>query len=105
MPIKLTILVAVVLSSIMYWSLSNICRFNYSVDKKTKILNELAKEAQIDFGSAKVYYFKELNCLPANNEYAGLDVSPEKLNKGNYRGYRPTSPARHNIGKYRWCCS
>ena len=69
MPIKTTILVAVVLSSIMYWSLSNICRFNYSIDKKTKILNELAREAQIDFGSAKVYYFKELNCLPANTEF------------------------------------
>ena len=34
----------------MYWSL-NICRFNYSIDKKTKILNEIAKEADIDFGS------------------------------------------------------
>ena len=62
MPIKLTILVALVVSSIVYWSLSNICRFNYSIDKKTKILNEIAKEADIDFGSAKVYYFKELNC-------------------------------------------
>ena len=69
MPIKLTILVALVVSSIMYWSLSNICRFNYSIDKKTKILNELAKEADIDFGSAKVYYFKELNCLPADTEF------------------------------------
>ena len=69
MPIKLTILVALVVSSIMYWSLSNICRFNYSIDKKTKILNELAKEADIDFGSAKVYYFKELNCLPTDTEF------------------------------------
>ena len=69
MPIKLTILVALVVSSIMYWSLSNICKFNYSIDKKTKILNELAKEADIDFGSAKVYYFKELNCLSADTEF------------------------------------
>ena len=68
MPIKLTILVALVVSSIVYWSLSNICRFNYSIDKKTKILNEIAKEADIDFGSAKVYY-KELNCLPADTEF------------------------------------
>jgi len=37
--------------------------------KKTKILNEIAKEANIDFGSAKVYYFKELNCLPADTEF------------------------------------
>ena len=69
MPIKLTILVSLVISSIMYWSLSNICKFNYSIDKKTKILNEIAKEAEIDFGSAKVYYFKELNCLPADTEF------------------------------------
>ena len=69
MPIKLTMLVALVVSSIVYWSLSNICRFNYSIDKKTKILNEIAKEADIDFGSAKVYYFKELNCLPTDTEF------------------------------------
>ena len=69
MPIKLTILVALVVSSIVYWSLSNICRFNYSIDKKTKILNEIAKEADIDFGSTKVYYFKELNCLPTDTEF------------------------------------
>ena len=29
----------------------------------------IAKEADIDFGSAKVYYFKELNCLPADTEF------------------------------------
>ena len=69
MPIKLTMLVALVVSSIVYWSLSNICRFNYSIDKKTKILNEIAKEADIDFGSAKVYYFKELNCIPSDTEF------------------------------------
>jgi len=69
MPIKLTMLVALVVSSIVYWSLSNICRFNYSIDKKTKILNEIAKEADIDFGSTKVYYFKELNCLPTDTEF------------------------------------
>ena len=49
MPIKLTILVSLVVSSILYWSLSNICRFNYSIDKKTKILNEIAKEADTEF--------------------------------------------------------
>ena len=69
MPYKTMILLAIVLSYFMYWSLSNICRFNYSIDKKTKILNEIAKEADIDFGSAKVYYFKELNCLPADTEF------------------------------------
>ena len=55
MPIKLTILVALVVSSIVYWSLSNICRFNYSIDKKTKILNEIAKEADIDFGLSLIH--------------------------------------------------
>ena len=69
MPIKLTMLVALVVSSIVYWSLSNICRFNYSIDKKTRILNELAKEADINFGSARVYYFKELNCIPSDTEF------------------------------------
>ncbi len=62
MPIKTSIFIAIVLSYFMYWSLSNVCRYNLVIDKKTKILNEISNEVNPSLGTAKVYYFKELNC-------------------------------------------
>jgi len=62
MPIKTSIFIAIVLSYFMYWSLSNVCRYNLVIDKKTKILNEISNEVSPSLGTAKVYYFKELNC-------------------------------------------
>ena len=62
MPIKTSIFIAIVLSCFMYWSLSNVCRYNLVIDKKTKILNEISNEVNPSLGTAKVYYFKELNC-------------------------------------------
>ncbi len=62
MPIKTSIFIAIVLSYFMYWSLSNVCRYNLVIDKKTKILNEISNEVNPSLGTAKIYYFKELNC-------------------------------------------
>jgi len=62
MPIKTSIFIAIVLSYFMYWSLSNVCRYNLVIDKKTKILNKISNEVNPSLGTAKVYYFKELNC-------------------------------------------
>jgi len=62
MPIKTSIFIAIVLSYFMYWSLSNVCRYNLVIDKKNKILNEISNEVNPSLGTAKVYYFKELNC-------------------------------------------
>ncbi len=62
MPIKTSILIAIILSYFMYWSLSNVCRYNLVIDKKTKILNEISNEINPSLGTAKIYYFKELNC-------------------------------------------
>ena len=62
MLIKTSIFIAIVLSYFMYWSLSNVCRYNLVIDKKTKILNEISNEVNPSLGTAKIYYFKELNC-------------------------------------------
>ena len=70
MPIKTSILIAVVLSYLMYWSLSSVCKYNFVIDKKTKILNEISNEINPSLGTAKVYYFKELNCDPAKTAFA-----------------------------------
>tara|TARA_B100001250_G_scaffold200650_1_gene172059 strand:+ start:789 stop:1037 length:249 start_codon:yes stop_codon:yes gene_type:complete len=46
----------------MYWTTSNVCRYNFTIEKKTDELNILLSEIDPSISMAKVYYFKELNC-------------------------------------------
>ena len=69
MVIKTSVLIAIVLSYFMYWSTSSLFRYNFVLDKKTKILNEISNEINPSLGTAKVYYFKELNCETTKSEF------------------------------------
>ena len=59
---KVMITFAIVLSSILFWATSNVCRYNFTIEKKTNQLNILVQEIDPSIQMAKVYYFKELNC-------------------------------------------
>ena len=59
---KVMITFAIVLSTILFWATSNVCRYNFAIEKKTNQLNILAQEIDASIPMAKVYYFKELNC-------------------------------------------
>ena len=59
---KVMITFAIVLSTILFWATSNVCRYNFAIEKKTNQLNILAQEIDPSIPMAKVYYFKELNC-------------------------------------------
>ena len=56
------IFLLIVLSTLMYWTTSNVCRYNFAVEKKTNQLNILLSEIDPSIPMTKVYYFKELNC-------------------------------------------
>ena len=59
---KVMIAFAIILSTILFWATSNVCRYNFAIEKKTNQLNILAQEIDPSIPMAKVYYFKELNC-------------------------------------------
>ena len=63
---KVMITFAIVLSTILFWATSNVCRYNIAIEKKTNQLNILAQEIDPSIPMAKVYYFKELNCNNVN---------------------------------------
>ena len=63
---KVMINFAIVLSTILFWATSNVCRYNFAIEKKTNQLNILAQEIDPSIPMAKVYYFKELNCNNVN---------------------------------------
>ena len=63
---KVMITFAIVLSTILFWATSNVCRYNFAIEKKTNQLNIIAQEIDPSIPMAKVYYFKELNCNNVN---------------------------------------
>ncbi len=59
---KVMIVFAIILSTILFWATSNVCRYNFAIEKKTNQLNIIAQEIDASIPMAQVYYFKELNC-------------------------------------------
>ncbi len=63
---KVMLFVLIILGTLMMWATSNICRYNFTLEKKTNQLNILTSEIDPSIPMAKVYYFKELNCNNVN---------------------------------------
>ena len=59
---KVMIFFAIVISSILYWAASNVCRYNFAVEKRTDTLNIITEEMDPSLSNAKYYFYEELNC-------------------------------------------
>ena len=71
---KVMIIIALIISALLYWATTNVCRYNFALEKKTTEINIVSAEVQPTLGLAKVYYYEELNC---NN--IGLDWNLERI--------------------------
>ena len=63
---KVMLFFAIFLSSMLFWATSNVCRYNFTIERKTNQLNIIAQELKPTLPLAEVYYFKELNCNSVN---------------------------------------
>ena len=59
---KVMIFFAIVISSILYWATSNVCKYNFALEKRTNILNIITDEIDPSLGNARYYIYRELNC-------------------------------------------
>ena len=59
---KVMIAFGIILFSILFWATSNVCRYNFAIEKKTSDLNIIAAEIKPAIPLTEVYYFRELNC-------------------------------------------
>ena len=59
---KVMIVVAMIISALLYWATSNVCKYNFALEKRTSKINIVSAEVQPTLGLAKVYYYEELNC-------------------------------------------
>ena len=60
------ILFAIVFGTILYWASTNVCRYNFAIEKKTKEFNLIVEDIDPSIANAKVYYYTELNCNDIN---------------------------------------
>ena len=68
---KTMIIVAIIISALLYWATTNVCRYNFALEKRTDEINIVSAEVQPTLGLAKIYYYEELNC---NNIELGWDL-------------------------------
>ena len=59
---KIMIFIAIVFSTILYWAASNVCKYNFAIEKRTNILNIVTEELDPTLGRAEYYQYVELNC-------------------------------------------
>ena len=60
------ILFAIVLGTILFWASTNVCRYNFAIEKKTKEFNLIVEDIDPSIANAKVFYYTELNCNDIN---------------------------------------
>ena len=59
---KVMIIFGIVLASILFWATSNVCKYNFALEKRTETLNIVTQEIDPSLGNAKFYVYDELNC-------------------------------------------
>ncbi len=59
---KVMIFFGIVIASILFWATSNVCRYNFALEKRTETLNIVTQEIDPSLGNAKFYVYDELNC-------------------------------------------
>ena len=59
---KLIIILGVLIASILYWANTNVCRYNFAIEKRTNVLNIVTKELDPTLGRDEYYQYVELNC-------------------------------------------
>ena len=59
---KVIIIVALIISVLLYWATTNVCRYNFALEKRTAEINIVSAEVQPTLGLARIYYYDELNC-------------------------------------------
>ena len=66
---KIIILLAILILSILYWANTTVCKYNFAIEKRTKVLNIVTEELDPTLGRAEYYQYVELNCNEIDLEW------------------------------------
>ena len=59
---KVMVFFGIVIASILFWATSNVCKYNFALEKRTNILKVVTDESDPSVGNARYYVYRELNC-------------------------------------------
>ena len=59
---KIMIFFAIIIGIILFWATSNVCKYNFALEKRTNILKLVTDEIDPSLGNARYYIYRELNC-------------------------------------------
>ena len=59
---KVMIFFAIIISAVLYWATSNVCKYNFALEKRTNILNVVTDEIDPSLENARYYIYRELHC-------------------------------------------
>ena len=59
---KVMMFFAIIISTMLYWATSNVCKYNFALEKRTNIINIVTDDIDPTLGNAKYYVYRELNC-------------------------------------------
>ena len=59
---KVMFFFGIVIASILFWATSNVCKYNFALEKRTETLNIVTQDLDPSLGNAKYYVYRELNC-------------------------------------------
>ena len=66
---KVMMFFAIIISTMLYWATSNVCRYNFALEKRTNIINIVTDDIDPSLGNAKYYVYRELNCNDVDLEW------------------------------------
>ena len=66
---KVMMFFAIIISTMLYWATSNVCKYNFALEKRTNIINIVTDDIDPSLGNAKYYIYKELNCNDVDLEW------------------------------------
>ena len=66
---KVMMFFAIIISAMLYWATSNVCKYNFALEKRTNIINIVTDEINPSLGNAKYYVYRELNCNDVDLEW------------------------------------
>ena len=69
------ILIGIVITSVLYWATTNVCRYNFVIEKKTNEMNIIAAEIKPEIKLGEVYYFKDLSIALGQTDRIPLALS------------------------------
>jgi len=71
---KVMVFFAIIISMILYWATSNVCRYNFALERHTDILNIVTEEIDPSLGNAKYFTYSELNCNEVDLEWSNARI-------------------------------